>query len=162
MNDLHPQPPIEDPGWESMDVYREEGMLSEIDTVPHIPHVLIVEDAVELGEMIQTTLKQMKLMVFCETSGARALERYNEIQPDIVLLDIGLPDMTGWKVLDAIKEGKALFRRPVIVMLTAYGDPANRLMGKLQGVDHYLIKPFTPAEIEQVIQNILAAKHQGG
>src|SRR5689334_8574621 len=67
-------------------------------TIPHVPRVLIIEDTVELGELIQTTLEQMELMAFCETSGTRALERYGAIEPDIVLLDIGLPDMTGWKV----------------------------------------------------------------
>lgn len=130
-------------------------------TIPHVPRVLIIEDMVELGEVIQTTLERMELMAFCETSGTRALERYEAIEPDLVLLDIGLPDMTGWKVLDAIKEGKAIYRRPVIIMLTAYGDPANRLMGKLQGVDHYLIKPFTPEEIENVVREALSKKQQG-
>jgi DNA-binding response OmpR family regulator len=85
----------------------------------------------------------------------RALETYKEVQPDLVLLDIGLPDMTGWKVLDAIKESKSIFKRPSVIVMTAYGDPANRLMGKLQGVDEYLIKPFTPEEIEHVVRQVL-------
>ena len=45
--------------------------------------------------------------------------------------------------------------RPFIVVMTAYGDPANRLMGKLQGVDSYLIKPFTPDEIERTVRQVL-------
>lgn len=124
-------------------------------TVTHIPRILIVEDSVELGELLQATLERMNVLVFIETLGTKALERYNQLRPDLVLLDIGLPDMTGWKVLDAIKEIKELYKRPAIIVMTAYGDPANRLMGKLQGVDDYLIKPFTPDEIRTVVRQVL-------
>src|SRR5258708_9378580 len=127
-------------------------------TLTHIPRVLIVEDMVELGEVLRITIERMQILVFTETHGLTALERYNEIRPDIVMLDIALPDMTGWKVLDAIKESKAIFRSPKIIVMTAYGDPANRLMGKLQGVDKYLIKPFTPAEVVKLIREVLANK----
>src|SRR5262245_19912243 len=129
-----------------------------LQTFAHVPRVLIVEDTVELGEVIQATLQRMHIMAFCETHGLKALKRYEEIQPDLVLLDIGLPDMTGWKVLDAMKESKAIFKRPAIVVITAYGDPANRLMGKVQGVDSYLIKPFTADEVQKVVQDVLGRK----
>jgi two-component system, OmpR family, alkaline phosphatase synthesis response regulator PhoP len=135
--------------------------VSSLKTFTHVPRVLIVEDTVELGEVIQATLQRMHVMAFCETHGLQALKRYEEIQPDLVLLDIGLPDMTGWKVLDAMKESKAIFKRPAIVVITAYGDPANRLMGKLQGVDSYLIKPFTPNEVETVVREVLGRDHKG-
>src|SRR5436305_12512891 len=79
---------------------------ASLKTWTHVPRVLIVEDTVELGEVIQATLQRMHIMAFCETHGLKALKRYEEIQPDLVLLDIGLPDMTGWKVLDAMKESK--------------------------------------------------------
>src|SRR5258706_14822067 len=131
-------------------------------TITHIPRVLIIEDTIELGELIQMTMERMHLLTFRETHGLRALERYNDIRPDLVLLDIGLPDMTGWKVLDAIKEGKAIFKRPAIIVITAYGDPANRLMGKLQGVDNYLIKPFTTEDIRSVVQTVLENQVEDG
>ena len=132
------------------------------ETITHIPRVLIIEDTIELGELIQMTMERMHLLTFRETHGLRALERYNDIRPDLVLLDIGLPDMTGWKVLDAIKEGKAIFKRPAIIVITAYGDPANRLMGKLQGVDNYLIKPFTTEDIRSVVQTVLENQVEDG
>ncbi len=124
-------------------------------TVTHIPRVLIVEDTVELGEIIQTALRGMSVLTFHEVRGSTALIAYNDLRPDIVLLDIGLPDMTGWKLLDAIKESQTSARHPAIVVITAYGDPANRLMGKLQGVYSYLIKPFTLDEVRRIIQKIL-------
>jgi DNA-binding response OmpR family regulator len=151
------QPPVDRPanpdGDESAD--DTQSRASSLKTWTHVPRVLIVEDTVELGEVIQTTLQRLHIMAFCETHGLKALKRYEEIQPDLVLLDIGLPDMTGWKVLDAMKESKAIFSRPAIVVITAYGDPANRLMARLQGVDNYLIKPFTPDEVQKVVQEVL-------
>ncbi len=147
------EPPVGPQNQDSEDDTQKRA--SNLKTWTHVPRVLIIEDTVELGEVIQATLQRMHIMAFCETHGLKALKRYEEVQPDLVLLDIGLPDMTGWRVLDAMKESKSIFKRPAIVVITAYGDPANRLMGKLQGVDSYLIKPFTPEEVQNVVQEVL-------
>ncbi len=121
--------------------------------------VLIVEDSTELAEVIQATLERMELVTAHETHGAKAIAKFSEMNPDVVLLDIGLPDMTGWEILDAIrgkqdKSGKHA-GRPAIIVITAYGDPANRLVGKLQDIHSYLIKPFTPDEVEKIVRNAL-------
>lgn len=125
------------------------------------PLVMIVEDTMELAEVIQATLERMSMTTYHESHGNKALERLRQIDPDVVLLDIHLPDMTGWKILDAIKEkyGDAL-KSPVVIVITAYGDPANRLVGKLQGVHSYLIKPFTSDEIEKVVTQALNSPAQ--
>ncbi|MBC7870448.1 MAG: response regulator [Chitinophagaceae bacterium] len=123
------------------------------------PVILIVEDTTELAEIIQATLERMNMVTIHETHGIKALAKFNEMSPDVVLLDISLPDMTGWKILDAIKERQEqvgnIGRMPVVIVITAYGDPANRLVGKLQGVYSYLIKPFTSDEIEAVVSQAL-------
>lgn len=116
--------------------------------------VLIVEDTVELAEVIQATLERMGVTALHETHGTKALDLFRDNKPDLVLLDIGLPDMIGWKLLDSIKE-LSKEERPRIVVITAYGDPANRLMGKLQDVESYLIKPFSPDEVERVVKKAL-------
>ena len=118
--------------------------------------VLIVEDTVELAEVIQATLERMGATTYHETHGAKALEMFRDNRPDLVLLDIGLPDMLGWKVLDAIKEMDR-DSRPRVIIITAYSDAANRVMGKLQDVDEYLIKPFSPDEVERVVSSVLNA-----
>lgn len=117
--------------------------------------VLIIEDTVELAEIIQATLERLNLDVYSEAHGAKALDRYFEILPDVVLLDIALPDITGWKVLDTIREEQKGGKAPKVIVITAYGDPANRLMGKLQDVHGYLIKPFKPDDIEAEVRNVL-------
>jgi len=122
--------------------------------LPHTPSVLIIEDTTELGEIIQATLERLNMVTAHETHGLKALSRFEAMLPDVVLLDIGLPDMTGWKFLEAIKE-KYKDRMPIIIIITAYGDPANRLVGKLQGVYDYLIKPFTTSDVEKVVARAL-------
>jgi CheY-like chemotaxis protein len=121
------------------------------------PSVLIIEDTTELAEVIQATLERMNLVTAHETHGNKAVSRFNTFNPDIVLLDIGLPDMTGWKFLETIKENHKE-KLPVIIIITAYGDPANRLVAKLQGVYDYLIKPFTSDEVERVVSGALNSR----
>ncbi len=123
----------------------------------HIPRALIVEDSAELGQIIQETLYRIHILAFHETNGRAALERYDQVFPDVVLLDINLPDMTGWQVLDVIKARRP-GRPPAIVIISASGDPANRLLGKLRAVDEYLVKPFTQAEVQKTVGEILGKR----
>lgn len=117
--------------------------------------VLIVEDTEELAEIMRATLEQLNLRVFHETHGQQALKVFENEALDLILLDIALPDTTGWKVLEAMREQTAHGQLPVIIVITAYGDPANRLMGKLQEIYSYMMKPLTPGEIETQVSNAL-------
>ncbi|MCA9915150.1 MAG: response regulator transcription factor [Anaerolineae bacterium] len=115
--------------------------------------ILIVEDTVELGEVIEATLEGIGLTAYHETRGTTGLEKLKEVNPEVVVMDIGLPDITGWKMLDQIKEHFASIEKdmPAIIVITAFGDPANRLIGKLQNIHSYLIKPFTPDQVERLV-----------
>ena len=121
--------------------------------------VLIVEDTLELAEVIQATLENMGLDTVHAPHGNKALDKFNEIDPDVVLLDIGLPDMTGWEIMDVLKARyeEAIDEMPIIIIISAYDDPANRLVGKLQGVHSYLIKPFTADEIERTVNEAISS-----
>jgi len=122
------------------------------------PVVLLVEDTHEIAEVISAALSRAKISTIHESHGAKALDRSSNLRPDVILLDIGLPDISGWQFLEALKsqyQGSGVSVPPVIV-ITAFGDPANRLVGKFQGVQDYLIKPFTAAEVEQVVAKALA------
>lgn len=128
------------------------------DTVKDTP-VLVVEDTVELAEVIQATLEGIGMQVDYATHGKMGLEKLKTMnpQPQVLLLDIGLPDITGWKLLDGVKEYYESNKLPLpkIIVITAYGDPANRLIGKLQNIYTYLIKPFTPDQVERVVTQAL-------
>jgi len=122
--------------------------------ISHDKPILIVEDTSELAEVIEATLESMGLTSIVAAHGEIGLSKYKAEKPEIILLDIGLPDMTGWNFLDAIKEMKAkhqIAQLPTIIVITAYDDAANRLVGKLQGIHSYLIKPFTPDIVEQLV-----------
>ena len=121
------------------------------------PVVLIVEDTIELAEVIEATLERMDMTTAHETHGSRALEQLQSLKPDVVLLDINLPDMTGWEIMDAMKAqaDAANDDMPIIIIITALDDPANRLVGKLQDIHSYLIKPFTADDIERVVTQAL-------
>jgi len=126
---------------------------------PYTKPILIVEDTVELAEVLQATLQSMGLTAHYETHGKAGLERLKELEPEILLMDIGLPDITGWQMLDSIKQHSSEngLKMPKIIVITAYGDPANRLVGKLQNVHSYLVKPFTPGQVENLINDVLGS-----
>ncbi len=127
-------------------------------TSSDVKTVLIVEDTVELAEILQATLERLKLNVFHEAHGSKAVDRYFDVQPDVMLLDIALPDTTGWKVLETIRENKKGGKPLKVIVITAYGDAANRLMGKLQDIHGYLIKPFKPDDVEAEVRKVLNLK----
>jgi CheY-like chemotaxis protein len=119
------------------------------------PLVLIVEDAIELAQISQITLSRLGLRTMHAVNGQRALEMLAEQTPDLMLLDIGLPGMNGWEVLERIKLEEAAPEFPIIV-LTAAGDPVNRLIGKLQErVKRYIVKPYSVDELKQAVREIL-------
>lgn len=119
------------------------------------PLVLIVEDAIELAQISQITLSRLGLRTMHAVNGQRALEMLVEQTPDLMLLDIGLPGMNGWEVLERIKLEESAPEFPIIV-LTAAGDPVNRLIGKLQErVKRYIVKPYSVDELKQAVREIL-------
>ena len=123
------------------------------------PTVLLVEDSDEFAAIVRETLRRIKVDVAHAQDGRMATEYLQTNVPDVILLDLNLPDMTGWNILDQTKEKfedvpKA--DRPRIIILTAYNDPANRLVGKLQDVFRFLVKTTTPLELQKVVREALA------
>lgn len=115
--------------------------------------ILIVEDTPDIAEIIQATLEGIGLSTVYAGNGKQGLELMKHHLPQVILLDIGLPDITGWRMLDHIKEHYAEVKQdvPAVIIITAYGDPANKLIGKLQNVYSYLVKPVLPDQVERVV-----------
>ena len=117
------------------------------DTAKH--YALIIEDTEDIAVILQITLGTIGFETRHAPNGTQALKIFGERRPDLVLLDIGMPDMNGWQVLEAIKKQFPDANMPVIV-LTAFDDPANKLIGKLQNlVFRYLTKPFDPEALRR-------------
>lgn len=118
--------------------------------------ILIIEDTVQFAELVQVALRHLDAELYHVVYASDALSAIERFRPDIVLLDIGLPDMDGWHLLDQLRQEPALSDKAhAILVVTAYGDAANRLIGKLQGVDGYLTKPCTMQEIRAAVTDAL-------
>ena len=121
------------------------------------PNILIVDDTIEYGELVQASLMRSGLQADYVYNGQMALEYLNERMPDVMLLDIGMPGMNGWAVLDEIKVRYPHATFPVIV-LTAFNDPANKLVGKFQQrVFRYCTKP---TDLRTLANTVMEATQQ--
>lgn len=118
-------------------------------------YALIAEDTEDIAGLIQLTLTSLGVDSHHAINGLLALECLSQRLPDIMLLDIGMPGMNGWEVLEKVKERYPDTHFPVIV-LTAFDDPANKLIGKLQArVFRYITKPFDMDVLAQTIRDAL-------
>lgn len=116
---------------------------------------LIVEDTPEMAGIMETVLDNVGVTHHHAGDGPTALAFLETRTPDLLLLDIGLPGMSGWRVLEAIQERFQNTSFPVIV-LTAFDDPANKLVGRLQErVFRYVTKPFLPSALAQLVREAL-------
>lgn len=105
--------------------------------------VLLVEDEPGLIEFIRLELELQELFVDVATDGERALEMALQANYDLILLDVILPEMSGFDVCRAIRETSQV----PIIMLTARGEVADRVRGLDVGADDYLVKPFAIEEL---------------
>jgi DNA-binding response OmpR family regulator len=115
------------------------------------PKLLIVDDDHELCSMLAEYLGPEGFLTEAVGSGPAALERLGREAVDLVVLDVMLPELSGFEVLRRIR---ALNRVPVI-MLTARGEEVDRVVGLEMGADDYLAKPFSPRELVARIRAVL-------
>jgi DNA-binding response OmpR family regulator len=115
-----------------------------------VADVLVVEDEREIRELLRRYLDRDGFGVLSAATGAEALEVLIQAPPDLVLLDLGLPDIEGMDVLRT-----AAPHVPVIV-LTARADLEDRLAGLAEGADDYVVKPFSPTEVVLRVHAVLA------
>ncbi len=107
--------------------------------------------------VIETNLKIEGYDVLTAENGVEALQMIREHHPDCVLLDINMPEMDGWEVLDRMRADPELAGTPV-VMLTALADDASISRGWEYDIQFYLTKPFEPDELLEVVKRVLEIK----
>ena len=120
--------------------------------------VLIVDDEPSIVNLIRMNLKLEGYDSVCAYSGREAVEAYAAQKPDIVLLDIMLPDMDGDDVLRAIQE---LDRSAAVIFITANDKRTSKILGLELGADDYIIKPFLPKELLFRVNAILRRSYKG-
>lgn len=116
--------------------------------------ILIVEDDDAIRNNITRLLKLEGYETASAVNGREGLERVRELHPDVVITDIGMPEMDGFALLDAIRGDPAVATIPVM-MLTALDDRASMRRGMTAGADDYLAKPFTRIELLEALGSLL-------
>lgn len=110
------------------------------------PKVLIVEDETDIRDLLTFNLRQQGYDVAAAESGGAALDEIGPFAPDLVILDLMLPDMTGIEVCRRIR-GRERVTQPSVIMLTAKGEEIDRVVGFEVGADDYVVKPFSMREL---------------
>jgi phosphate regulon transcriptional regulator PhoB len=120
--------------------------------------VLIVEDEPDIRELLVFHLEREGYHVTQCRNGAEALRMARSASPDLILLDLMLPEVDGLAVCRRLRQDPATQAVP-IVMLTARGDEVDRVLGLELGADDYVVKPFSPRELVARIRAVLRRTH---
>lgn len=113
--------------------------------------ILTVDDEPRFIRLIEANLNAADYNVLTANDGESALEIVVEKQPNLVLLDVMMPGMDGFEVLDRIRE----FSNIPVIMLTAKGEEADRVEGLNRGADDYVVKPFSASELLARVKAVL-------
>ena len=122
-----------------------------------VPNILVVDDQPDLRLLIRLTFSSTGYPVTEAADGGTALAACAESVPDVVLLDVMLPGMDGYEVCRRLKTD-ARTRGAFVVLMTAGHQETERIRAQEAGADHYLAKPFSPAQLLELVQRELAAR----
>ncbi len=121
--------------------------------------VVCIEDEPEMIDLVRLILSREGYEVVGAPGGVKGLETVEELTPDLVLLDLMMPDMDGWEVYQRMKANPKTKHIPVIVV-TARAQSIDKVLGlHIAKVDDYITKPFGPAELLKSIERVLTNHH---
>ena len=113
--------------------------------------ILVVDDEASIRRILETRLSMIGYQVVTACDGLEAIEAFRRTSPDLVVLDVMMPKLDGYGVCQELRKESDV----PIVMLTALGDVADRITGLELGADDYVVKPFSPKELEARIRCVL-------
>jgi two-component system alkaline phosphatase synthesis response regulator PhoP len=119
-----------------------------------MPHVLIVEDDADIAALLAHYLEKTGYGAEIVADGGRALARAKASPPDLVILDLMLPGLSGLEICRALRADDKTSALPII-MLTARGEESERILGLDVGADDYIVKPFSPSELMARVRALL-------
>ncbi|PLX98676.1 MAG: two-component system response regulator [Desulfuromonas sp.] len=117
--------------------------------------ILLIDDHDSVLKLLDAILKVRNYEVCYASSGPEGLEKARNEKPDLVLLDVMMPGMDGFKVCQALKQSEVTSHIPV-VFLTARGEDTDREMGQRVGGQGFIKKPFRSVDLMETISNLLA------
>lgn len=119
--------------------------------------LLIVDDEINLRKLLRLTFGFGRYQIFEACDGQSALHMATGLHPDVILLDVSMPgDIDGFEVCRQIKAQAAL-ARTYVVLLTAMGQQTDQAMGHQAGADAYVVKPFSPIQLLDLVESRSAA-----
>jgi two-component system alkaline phosphatase synthesis response regulator PhoP len=121
------------------------------------PKVLVVDDESDMVELVSFNLKSEGYDVISASNGLEALNQAREALPDLILLDLMLPELDGLAVCEILHRIPSTARIPII-MLTAWSSELSRIIGLETGADDYITKPFSPRELMLRVNRTLRAQ----
>ena len=122
-----------------------------------MPKILVVDDNEQLSSMLKDVLESWGYTALTATEGRSCLEIARQEQPDIILLDIMLPGLSGYEVCSELKrDGRT--HSIAVIMMTALEDMESRIHGYKVGADNFLVKPINYNEVKAIIQKLLKEK----
>ena len=130
---------------------REDGGMDTSTSQAWAGTVLVVEDEPDLARMVATYMIHAGFRAETAATGAEALARARDLDPDVVLLDLGLPGLDGVEVCRSLRT----FTDCYVLMVTARTDEIDRIVGLSVGADDYITKPFSPRELVARVQAVL-------
>ena len=113
--------------------------------------ILVVDDEASIRRILETRLAMAGYQVASAADGEEALDRFHAVEPDLVVLDVMMPRLDGYGVLQELRKVSDV----PVVMLTALSEVKDRILGLELGADDYLMKPFSPKELEARIRCVL-------
>jgi len=116
--------------------------------------ILVVEDENDILDVIRYNLEKEKYQVITATTGEEAVEKAQEMHPDLILLDLMLPEMDGFDVCRVLKADRNLKSVP-IMMVTAKGEETDVITGLELGAEDYITKPFSPRVLVARVRAVL-------
>ena len=123
-----------------------------------VKQIVCIEDEPEMIELIRLILGRRGFDVHGASGGKEGLELVREMHPDLVLLDLMMPEMDGWEVYQQMKADTSIRDIPVVVV-TARAQNIDKVLGlHIAKVDDYIAKPFGPQELMDSVEKILGQK----
>ena len=116
--------------------------------------ILVVDDDAQIARLVRTYLEKSGFTVLTAANGEDALHLIRSEKPDLVVLDLMLPDRDGWEITRIVRRDEALKDLPII-MLTARVEDTDRIVGLELGADDYIPKPFNPREVVARVRAVL-------
>ena len=118
--------------------------------------ILVADDDPAIQELVRLNLEMQGYQVIIASNGVETVRKALAERPDLIVLDILMPEMDGYEVMRLLKNSEETSNIPIIV-LTAYASDASALVSWMEGAEGYLAKPFNPDELLMLVERVLAS-----